>query len=69
MEADQLIAKAGGATVLSALLGLERSSVSKWGARGRIPAERVPAIEQATGIPRHEIRPDLWPQPRPGETA
>jgi DNA-binding transcriptional regulator YdaS (Cro superfamily) len=25
-----------------------------------VPAELVPKIEEATGIPRHQLRPDLW---------
>jgi DNA-binding transcriptional regulator YdaS (Cro superfamily) len=30
-------------------------------ATGRVPAERVLSIEAATGVPRHELRPDLYP--------
>jgi DNA-binding transcriptional regulator YdaS (Cro superfamily) len=29
--------------------------------RERVPAERVLAIEAATGVPRHELRPDIYP--------
>lgn len=35
------------------------AAVSKW---ARIPAERVLVIERLSGIPRHELRPDLYPQ-------
>jgi DNA-binding transcriptional regulator YdaS (Cro superfamily) len=28
-----------------------------------LPAERVLDIERVTGIPRHELRPDLYPPP------
>lgn len=43
-------------------LGLTRAAVVKW---PRVPAERVPDVERITGIPRHELRPDLWePPPR-----
>jgi DNA-binding transcriptional regulator YdaS (Cro superfamily) len=35
----------------------------------RFPAERVPLIEKFTGIPRHELRPDLWPAPSPEKAA
>lgn len=36
---------------------------SRWetGAR-RVPAERVVEIARVTGISRHELRPDLYPQ-------
>ena len=39
----------------------------RWRQRGRVPADRVVAIEAATGVPRHRLRPDLYAQPdRPG---
>jgi hypothetical protein len=46
-------------------LGLTRAAVVKW---DRVPAERVPEVESITGIPRHELRPDLW-QPSPSADA
>ena len=41
-------------------LGISRSAVSRW---QQVPAERVAAVERATGIPRERLRPDLY-QPR-----
>ena len=49
---------AGGAAALAAKLGISKQAVSMW---QKIPAERVIAIEAATGIPREELRPDLYP--------
>ncbi len=43
-------------------VGVQRAAVCKWQTRG-IPAERVLDVERATGIPRHELRPDLYPVP------
>lgn len=43
-------------------LKLNRSSITLWGLR-RVPAERVIEVEKLTGIPRHEIRPDIYPAP------
>jgi DNA-binding transcriptional regulator YdaS (Cro superfamily) len=45
---------------LAALLGVNKSSVSRW-INGKISAERVPDVERVAGIPRHVLRPDLWP--------
>lgn len=42
-------------------LGITRGAVAKW---KRIPAERVLDVERITGIPRYELRPDLYPSPR-----
>lgn len=38
-------------------------TVGAWKSRGRIPAHRAIDVEKATGIPRHRIRPDLYPAP------
>jgi DNA-binding transcriptional regulator YdaS (Cro superfamily) len=37
---------------------LTSQAISQW---TRVPAERVLPVEAATGIPRHELRPDLYP--------
>ena len=42
-------------------LGVNKSTVLRWEA-GPVPAERIIQIEKATGIPRHELRPDLYPE-------
>lgn len=49
----------GGVAKLAALLDIRHQAVSQWRSR-RIPAERILEIEQATGVPRHELRPDLY---------
>jgi DNA-binding transcriptional regulator YdaS (Cro superfamily) len=45
---------------LAKLAGVDKAAISRW-VRGKIPAERVLPLEKATGIPRHELRPDLYP--------
>ena len=47
-------------TELAEQLGLKASAICKWEA-GRVPAERVIDVERVTGIPRHELRPDVYP--------
>lgn len=53
---------AGGPTALARQLGMPRGrvTVTQW-ARRRLPAERVLAVEAASGVSRHELRPDLYP--------
>lgn len=48
---------AGGAVGLGRQLGISPQAVSQW---GRVPAERVVDVERITGIPRAELRPDLF---------
>lgn len=53
------IEAAGGVGPLARKLGISQPSVSGW---TRIPAERVAAVEAATGVARAELRPDLFAQ-------
>ena len=55
------IAVKGSQTALAAAVGVTQPTIFDWLNRMKmIPAERVPDVESATGIPRHELRPDLW---------
>ncbi len=56
------IAEAGSITTLATDLGISPQAVSVW---RRVPAERAREVERITGIPRHELRPDLWDAPIP----
>ncbi|WP_312800457.1 transcriptional regulator [Pseudomonas sp.] len=52
---------AGGQSALARILGCTPQNVQRMCATGRVTAERVLQIEAATGISRHELRPDLYP--------
>ena len=54
---DEAIRAAGGVGALARKIGISQPSVSNW---SRIPAERVSAVEAATGIDRSVLRPDLF---------
>ena len=50
---------------LAALIGLRsQGTIQGWLSVGRVPAERVLQIESATGVSRHDLRPDLYPRAR-----
>ena len=51
------IDKAGGVAELARKIGIAQPSVSNW---NQVPAQRVIAVEAATGISRRELRPDLY---------
>lgn len=57
---DKAIKAAGGPKALSVAIGVSHQAISQW---SRAPAERVLQVEKATGVPRHELRPDLYPVP------
>ena len=50
------------ATDIAAALDINKSCITRWAQRG-IPALRAIDVERLTGIPRGEMRPDLWPKP------
>jgi DNA-binding transcriptional regulator YdaS (Cro superfamily) len=57
------IAKAGGQNALARLLGISQPAVFHWVKNGKpIPAEHVLKTEGATGISRHDLRPDIYPR-------
>ena len=58
---EKAIAVAGSKYRLAKLIGIKPPSVHGWMRSERIPAERVLAVEAATGISRHELRPDIYP--------
>jgi DNA-binding transcriptional regulator YdaS (Cro superfamily) len=71
---ERIISAYGGAAALARRIGISRNAVSQWREKDHVPVERVLEIEKITGIPRHEIRPDIYPPPteaaaRPGAAA
>lgn len=58
---EKAITAAGGLTALAGLINTTPQVIQHWRTRG-IPAERVIALESATGITRSELRPDLYPE-------
>ena len=54
---DEAVRAAGGVSELARQIGISQPSVSNW---SRVPAERVVAVEAATGIGRKILRPDLY---------
>jgi TorA maturation chaperone TorD len=54
---DQAIDAAGGVAALARKIGISQPSVSNW---AHVPAERVVAVEAATGVSRAILRPDLF---------
>ena len=54
---EEAIRLAGGVGALAQKIGISQPSVSNW---ARVPAERVVAVEAATGVARTTLRPDLY---------
>jgi len=57
---SEAIQAVGGVSELARRIGISQPSVSNW---DKVPAERVLAVEAATGIARVRLRPDLYHEP------
>ena len=51
------IESAGSINALARKLGISGQAVQQW---RRVPAERVVEVEKATGVPRAQLRPDIF---------
>lgn len=52
---------AGGQTALARALGVTPQAVQQWVEANRMSYLKVIDVERLTGVPRHELRPDLYP--------
>lgn len=56
--------RAGGQAALAKQIGVAQSAVSQWITKSRIGcgARYALPIEAATGVSRHDLRPDIYPR-------
>ena len=57
---ERAIEAAGGVRPLAAALGITAEAIYVW---KQCPVMRVLDVERISGIPRHELRPDVYPPP------
>lgn len=57
---DLALDAVGGEAALARLLGLTRQAVNKW---RRVPADRIADVERVSGVPRENLRPDIFVKP------
>jgi DNA-binding transcriptional regulator YdaS (Cro superfamily) len=60
---QRAVTLAGSQTELARRIGVQQAHVWNWlnRSKGKVPGEYVISIERATGVSRHELRPDLYP--------
>lgn len=59
-ETRHAVEKSGGLSALSREIGITRQAIAQW---DRVPAEQCIQVSKITGIPLHELRPDIYPEP------
>jgi len=55
---DLAVKNVGGQAKFARLIGVTAQAVSQW---DEVPPLRVLAVERVSGVPRHKLRPDLYP--------
>jgi DNA-binding transcriptional regulator YdaS (Cro superfamily) len=60
---QRAISIAGSQSELARRIGVTQAHVWQWlhRSKGKVPGQYVIPIEKATGVSRHELRPDLYP--------
>lgn len=53
---QQVIDRAGGVPALASAIGVWNTAVYQW---RRVPARHLQAVADLTGLPLHELRPDI----------
>lgn len=60
---QQAVELAGSQAEIARIAGVSTTAVWKWvQSSKRVPAEFVLKIEAATGVSRHDLRPDIYPR-------
>ena len=59
-ELKKAVEKAGGQSAVARKIGCTSQAVSKWCATGEVPLKRLVAFEEATGVPREQLYPELF---------
>lgn len=57
---ERAIRAVGSGNELAKRIGITAQALSQWDS---VPPLRVLDVERATGVPRHELRPDIYPEP------
>jgi DNA-binding transcriptional regulator YdaS (Cro superfamily) len=59
---EEAVEAAGGLKPFSLSLGVKYQAVQRWVRSGSVPPLRVLKVEALTGVSRHLLRPDLYPE-------
>lgn len=62
---ERAVAVAGSQSSLSRILCCTPQNVQRMCSTGHVPAKHVLKIEAATGVSRHDLRPDIYPDHPP----
>ena len=55
------VANVKGQSAMARAIGIRPQAVQKWCKTGVVPADRVIDVEKHSGVHRHDLRPDIYP--------
>lgn len=58
---EKAVEAAGGPVALARAVGTKPGNVYYWRTSGRVSPPFVIPVEEATGVPRSDLRPDIYP--------
>ena len=67
INVDSVIDGLGGTKATADLTGLSLQAIANWRARKQIPTVHCQTVSAHSGIPLHELRPDIFPAPQSHE--
>jgi DNA-binding transcriptional regulator YdaS (Cro superfamily) len=60
---DLAVTRSGSQSAMAKICGVSQPAVWKWLSEGKqLPAKHVLDVEAATGVSRHDLRPDIYPR-------
>jgi DNA-binding transcriptional regulator YdaS (Cro superfamily) len=62
---EEVLEAPGETTRIAKELDIAPQAISQWRRKGRVPPNRVLDVERVTGVHRHFLNPDIYPE-RPG---
>ena len=60
---DEAVRRLGSRNAVAKRLGITSQAIAQWHPKRGPKVEHVPALEEMSGVPRYEIRPDIYERP------
>ena len=66
---ERAVQAMGSQSALARATNVRPQAVQQWVAAGRVSHTKVLDVERVSGVPRHELRPDLYPPEKASASA
>ena len=66
---ERAVQAVGSQSALARATNVTPQAAQQWVARGRVSHKKVIEVARVSGVPRHELRPDLYPPEKASASA